>query len=83
MMRMYNIESTDTGKDVSVGTVSFYLTGTFSSSNLEEAQVHNGVPNNPIPGFHNIASTSTLSGESDLDVQMMYWAASSADLWFD
>jgi subtilase family serine protease len=47
-------------------------------------QVGNGVPQNPISPEHLIGQNGKISdGESNLDVQVMYWAASNAELWYE
>lgn len=87
--RMYNLYPTFVGPDVnvSVGAVEYEDmsdTDGFNNKSMIESQIGNGIPVNPISLEHLVGNNSVVSdGESDLDVQVMYWAASDAQLWYE
>merc|ERR1711991_191247 len=85
--RMYNLYPTFTGESVSVGAMEFEDTGNvdgFSNKSMLVSQIANGVPVNPIDPSHLVGPNGDFpDAESDLDVQVMYWAASDAELWYE
>jgi len=86
-MRMYNLYPTQTGRQhnltVSVGAMEYMGQSGFSNKNLVIDQLANGVESNPITANHIIGRNANPDGESQLDVQVMYWAASDAELWYE
>lgn len=86
LMRMYSLYPATADSNVSVGAMEFmdssYSDG-FSNTNLVESQTANGVPANPVAEDHIIGTVHNPDMESTLDVQVMYWADSSATLWYE
>jgi tripeptidyl-peptidase-1 len=83
LMRMYNVYPTFVGSNVSVGAIEYEGTDGFSNKDLLSSQEMNGVPPNPITKDHIIGTEESPDTESELDVQVMYYAASDATLWYD
>lgn len=83
MMRMYNIYPTFTNSNVSVGAMEYMGNDGFSNKHLIDGQIENGVPANPITPNHIIGAVENPDEESELDVQVMYWAVSDAELWYE
>jgi subtilase family serine protease len=87
--RMYSLYPTFVGSEwnVSVGAMEFEDTGNpdgFDNHTMLVSQTANGVPINPITPAHLVGQNGKIpDGESDLDVQVMYWAASDAELWYE
>lgn len=86
--RMYNLYPTYVGSDsnVSVGAMEFEDTRDtdgFDNRTMLLSQTGNGVPLNPITTEHLIGRNGSPDAESDLDVQVMYWAASDAQLYYE
>jgi subtilase family serine protease len=89
MERMYSLYPTFVGNNsnVSVGAMEFEDTGNvdgFDNHTMLMAQKANGIPINPITPDHLIGQNGNMpDAESDLDVQVMYWAASDAELYYE
>lgn len=83
LMRMYNISDTSTGPSVSVGAMEFQGGDGFSNSDLLMSEVANGVAKNPISDNHIIGTNNNPDVESELDVQVMFWASDDATLWYE
>lgn len=84
LMRLYNLSNTKTGKKVSVGAMEYQGGNGFSNKNLNVSQFYNGVNTNAISSDHILGTNSEMPDtESQLDVQVMYWAASDATLWYE
>ena len=82
-MRVYNVNNTDTDPNTSVGSMEFQGLSGFSNKDLISSQLQNGVKSNPVANNHIIGTNNSPDGESQLDVQVMYWAASNATLWYE
>ena len=83
LMRLYNISDTSTSTLVSVGAMEYQGGNGFSNTDLTQSQFANGVNGNPISDDHIIGQNNSPDTESELDVQVMYWAASDATLWYE
>lgn len=82
LMRMYSLYPTF-GKNVSVGAMEYQGGEGFSNKDLLISQMANGVPKNRVAKDHIIGVNNDPDGESQLDVQVMYWADSNAELWYE
>ena len=83
LMHMYNHNDTSSSSSVSVGAMEYLGGNGFSDKNLMIDQVANGVPKNPISDDHIVGTNNMPDGESTLDVQVMYWSAHKAQLWYE
>jgi tripeptidyl-peptidase-1 len=81
--RVYNINNTITNQKVSIGAMEYQGGNGFSDIDLKDSEVKNGVPINPITTNHIIGTNNMPDGESQLDVQVMYWGTPSATLWYE
>ena len=82
LMRMYSVYPTFVDHNVSIGAMEFQSGEGFSNKDLLKSQHYNGVPSNKIPKNRTINNYFIPDGESELDVQVMYWAAADAKLWY-
>jgi tripeptidyl-peptidase-1 len=84
MSRLYNMTKTFDDQYSSVGAMEYNSHEGFSNRDLYDAQVGNGVVPNMITGEHIIGISSNFpDGESELDVQVMYYGAPNATLWYE
>jgi len=83
LMRMYNQTSTASSPKVSVGAMEYQGMSGFSNNDLKKSQVANGVPKNPVAKDHILGDNGDPDFESELDTQVMYWAAHDATLWYE
>jgi tripeptidyl-peptidase-1 len=83
LMRMYNLPDTSVSDKVSLGAMEYLGGNGFSNDDLQVDQVYNGVAKNPVADNHIIGTNNDPDGESTLDVQVLYWAASGATLWYE
>lgn len=83
VMRMYNVYPTFVGSNVSLGAIEYEGGDGFSNNDLLLSQDMNSVPSNPITKDHIIGTLDSPDTESELDVQVMYYAASDATLWYE
>ena len=81
-MRVYNINHTVTNQ-VSVGAMEYQGGNGFSNKDLVNSQDKNGVNQNPITNNHIVGINNMPDGESQLDVQVMYWGNPNATLWYE
>jgi tripeptidyl-peptidase I len=82
MQRLYNLTDTYAYTNSSVGAMEFMGPDGFSNNDLATSQRANGVTVNKIKhilGYNNPYPDT----ESELDVQVMYWAATNSTLWYD
>jgi len=69
-------------RNVSVGAMEYGMNG-FSNKHLSQSQVANGVTANLIMKEHIIGDNFFIPNmESELDVQVMFWGAPNATLWY-
>lgn len=87
MNRLYNLSKLDVDSSVSVGAIEYMGSQSpigFSNKDLLTSEKTNGVASNPITPDHLIGIKNDFpDGESELDVQMMYWGAPAATLWYE
>jgi len=83
VMRMYNVYPTFTGNQVSLGAMEYQGGDGFSNHDLNISQLANGVPTNPITANHIIGTKYSPDTESELDTQIMMWAASDVTGWYE
>jgi len=87
MTRLYNMSDSGADSNVSIGAIEYMSSmehDGFSNKDLLNSQRGNGVPPNPITKDHVIGINFDFPDtESELDVQMMYWGASNATLWYE
>jgi len=83
LMRMYGLSDTSVNSNVSLGAMEYLGGNGFSNNDLQIDQVYNGVAKNPVADKHILGTNNDPDGESTLDVQVMYWAASGATLWYE
>ncbi len=83
LMRVYNLNNTQVGPQVSIGAMEFMGIDGFGDRDLLHSESENGVRNNSIAKDHIIGINNSPDGESQLDVQVMYWAANDATLWYE
>lgn len=83
LQRLYNLSDTMVNSKISVGAMEYMGGNGFSNDDLQIDQVYNGVTKNPIQPDHILGINNYKDGESTLDVQVMYWAASGATLWYE
>jgi tripeptidyl-peptidase I len=84
MLRLYNISDNYINKNSSVGAIEYSRKSGFSNKDLLNSQLGNGVNSNLISKNHLIGvNYDTPDIESELDVQVMYWGAPDAELWYE
>lgn len=83
MQRLYNMHDTYTDRDVSIGAIEYGLNG-FSNKHLLRSELANGVESNLITEDHIVGENFfDPDMESELDVQVMFWGAPNATLWYE
>jgi len=87
LMRVYNLNPTNiyqnNSNPTSVGAIEYEGNDGFNNDHLIASEKENGVDINPISPEHTIGVVGTPDMESELDVQVMYWGASNAELWYE
>lgn len=85
MMRLYDVPLSLSDSSVSVGAVAYMSKKNgFSNKDLLSSQAGNGVTPNPITKSHLVGINGEQpDGESELDVQTIYWGAPNATLWYE
>lgn len=79
----YGICFTVNNYNCSLGAMEFDQFCGFSNRDLLVGQTANGVKKNPITKDHIIGTKESPDTESELDVQVMYWAKPDATLWYE
>lgn len=83
MERLYHMHHSSVTQDVSIGVIEFFPNNGFSNKHLIRSQKANGVKANPITKNHIIGNNYFIPDiESELDTQVMFWAAPNATLWY-
>jgi subtilase family serine protease len=85
MLRLYDVPLTLSDPQVSVGAIAYVdKSNGFSNKDLLLSQAGNNVLPNPISKEHLVGLNSdNPDGESELDVQTIYWGAPNATLWYE
>jgi subtilase family serine protease len=80
--KLYSINCTNAKSNYSIGVIEFQSNPAFNQNDLLMSQFNNNLPNMTISQDHIIGPLSSLSTESQLDVQMISQIHSTPNAWF-
>ena len=85
IMRLYNITNGYVDKNlVSMGAMEYEGNTGFSNNDVQNAQMSNGVPSNPVSNNHILGvNDPAVDIESELDMSVIWWGGANSTLWYE